>query len=404
MILEEILMKSPDISLRGKSTPESPIRKLAVHAEAARARGVHIYHLNIGQPDIPTPNEFFQALQSFEQKVLAYGPSNGLPGFLKTMTDYYRKNGIELEPGECMITTAGSEAVLFAMMAAASPGDEIIVPEPFYPNYNGFAHMAGIRLVPLGTDPENGYRLPPAKQLEQCLTPRTRAIMICSPNNPTGTVLSREEMKTVAGFALRNKLFILSDEVYREFCFSGEHVSIMEFPEIRENAILVDSLSKRYSACGARIGCIASKNRDVIRTVLKFGQARLCPPTLEQIGAMAVVKTGDRYFSEMLEEYRKRRDTLFQRLSKMKGVKCVRPEGAFYMMVTFPVSDIEKFCRWMLTDFHDQNETVMMAPGPGFYATPGRGVEEARIAYVLNTQDLNRSMDILEKGLDAYSG
>ncbi|HHS13758.1 MAG TPA: pyridoxal phosphate-dependent aminotransferase [bacterium] len=397
-------MKSPDISLRGKSTPESPIRKLAVHADAAKAHGVHIYHLNIGQPDIPTPNEFFQALQSFEQKVLAYGPSNGLPEFLKTMADYYRKNGIEVEPKDCMISTAGSEAVLFAMMAAASPGDEIIVPEPFYPNYNGFAHMAGIRLIPVGTDPENGYRLPSIQKLEQCLTTRSRAIIICSPNNPTGTVLTREEMKIVADFALHNQLFVLSDEVYREFCFSGKHVSIMEFSEISENAILVDSLSKRYSACGARVGCIVSKNKEIMKTVLKFGQARLCPPTLEQIGAMALVKTGERYFSDMLEEYRERRDTLFQRLSKIQGVKCVKPEGAFYMMVTFPVKDIEDFCRWMLTDFHDQNETVMIAPGPGFYATPGRGMREARIAYVLNSQALNRSMDILEKGLNAYPG
>lgn len=396
-------MTSPSISRRGQDTPESPIRKLAPYADQAKAKGTHIFHLNIGQPDIHTPPEFFDAVSSFDGEVLAYGPSNGYPWFREKMADYYRRSGYaHIGPDDIMITTAGSEAVLFAMMAAASPGEEILVFEPFYPNYNGFAHMAGIHLVPVGSDPETGYHLPPRGAIEEKIGPKTRAVLICTPNNPTGTILTPGEMETIRDLALDNGLFVLSDEVYREFTFDGVHTSILSFPELEKHAVQLDSLSKRYSACGARIGCIVSKNGQVLETVLKFGQARLCPPTLEQVGSAAVVEAGDRYFDGMVEEYRRRRDTIFEGLTSIPGVTCKKPEGAFYMMVTFPVEDVEDFARWLLKDFHLEDRTVMMAPGPGFYATRGSGRREARIAYVLKEDDLKASVEVLREALARY--
>ena len=385
-------MDVPSISERGRATPPSPIRKLVPYAEAAKARGVKIYHLNIGQPDIPTPPEFFEAVHRFDGKVLAYGHSKGLASFLRSLKDYYCRVGYtHIETEDIVATTGGSEAVIFAMMAITSPDDEIITFEPFYTNYNGFAHMAGITLVPVGTDPETGYHLPPRERIEAKITPRTKGILLCTPNNPTGTVYRREEIEEIEELVLRHNLFVLSDEVYREFVYEGEHTSILSFPRLMQHAVLLDSLSKRYSVCGARVGCVVSKNSDVVETILKFGQARLCSATLEQVAASAAVDAGDKYFEKMIREYKLRRDTVFNGLLEIPGVTCKRPKGAFYVMTTFPVDDIEDFSRWLLTDFDVGGETTMIAPGPGFYATPGKGMREARIAYVLNADDLKKS-------------
>ena len=396
---------NPNISERGLSTPASPIRKLAPFAERAKEKGVKVYHLNIGQPDIHTPNEFYSAVKNFDKSVLAYGPSNGLHEFRNTLMAYYHRNGFTMvENSDIMVTTAGSEAVLFSMMAAASPGEEILTFEPFYPNYNGFARMAGINLIPVGTDPDTGYHLPDLDAIETKISDKTRAILICSPNNPTGTVYRKEEMEVIRDLALKHNLFVLSDEVYREFVFDGSYTGILSFPDLSQNAIMMDSLSKRYSACGARVGCIVSKNKEVMETVLKFGQARLCPPTLEQTAAEALVQHGDQYFSDMLNEYKSRRDTIYDLLMAMPGVRCKKPEGAFYLMVTFPVDDIEKFSQWLLTDFDINGETTMMAPGPGFYASSGKGRQEARIAYVLNNDDIRKAITIVREGLTKYNG
>lgn len=396
-------MTVPSVSERGLNTPASPIRKLAPYADEAKAKGRRVYHLNIGQPDIPTPPEFFDAIENFNESVLAYNPSNGILPFRHSLEGYYQRVGyMDIGVDDIMVTTGGSEAVLFSMMAVASPGDEIIAFEPFYPNYNGFAHMAGLRIVPIGTKPETGYHLPAKDEIEQKITSKTRAILINSPNNPTGTIFTLEEMETIKNLALKHNLFVLSDEVYREFTFDGKHTSVLSFPDLSQHAIVMDSLSKRYSACGARIGCIVSKNSDVMQTVLKFGQARLCPPTLEQVGSAAIVDGGDKYFSDMITEYKNRRDTIYDALTDIPGVRCGKPEGAFYTMVTFPVDDIEAFARWILADFEVDGGTTMIAPGPGFYATPGKGKQEARIAYVLNCEDLKKAINVLKQGLSAY--
>jgi aspartate aminotransferase len=394
----------PKVSERGLATPVSPIRKLAPFAEQAKAKGIKVYHLNIGQPDIQTPPEFYMEVRTYSEKVLAYGPSNGLQEFRETLLSYYHRNGFsKLENQDIMVTTAGSEAVLFSMMAVASPDEEIITFEPFYPNYNGFARMAGIRLIPVSTDPERGYHLPDTTEIESKITSKTRAILLCSPNNPTGTVYSRKEMERIGDLVLKHNLFLLSDEVYREFVFDGSYTGILTIPDLTQHAILMDSLSKRYSVCGARVGCIASKNAEVMKTVLKFGQARLCPPTLEQIAATALVQHGDKYFKDMVMEYKNRRDALYNLLVAIPGVFCKKPEGAFYLMVTFPVDDIETFSQWLLTDFNIDQETTMMAPGPGFYATAGKGKQEARIAYVLNIQDIEKAIHIVREGLLQYN-
>jgi aspartate aminotransferase len=393
----------PAISQRGQTTPASPIRKLAPYAVQAQKHGIKIYNVNIGQPDIRTPMEFFQAIREYSQQVLAYGPSDGIPPYLESLERYYQHCGYtHITQKDIMVTTGGSEAIVFTMMAIASPGDEIIVFEPFYPNYNGFSKMAAVNLVPIATDPENGYCLPSRGEIESKITPKTRAILVCTPNNPTGTILTRDEMSVVKDLALKHDLFVISDEVYREFVFEGEHTSILSFPDIAQQAIVTDSISKRYSACGARLGCIVSKNAQVMETTLKFGQARLCPPTLGQVGAKALVDSGDKYIKEMISEYKKRRDTVFDGLHEIPGVRCNKPPGAFYMMVTFPVDDIEDFARWLLTDFNVDNETILIAPGPGFYATPGRGKQEARIAFVLNSENMKKAINVLKQALRVY--
>ncbi|HVP58659.1 MAG TPA: pyridoxal phosphate-dependent aminotransferase [bacterium] len=390
------------LSKRALEMQASPIRKLVPLADEAKAKGIKVYHLNIGQPDIPTPPEFMDALRSYDSHVLAYGNSKGDAAYIKTLVEYYKHRGIEVEARDIQVTTGGSEAIIFAMICVANVGEEIIVFEPFYTNYNGFAAMADVRLVPLTLAAETGFHLPPRAAIEAAITPSTRAILVCSPNNPTGTVYTREEMAAIAAIAKAHNLFVLSDEVYREFVYEGRHTSIMDIEGTSDRAILLDSISKRYSACGARIGCLVSRNHQVMEAALKMGQARLCSPSIEQYAATQTAKIKDAYFEHTMEEYRRRRDTVYDELMKIPGVVCLKPSGAFYIMAKLPVADIEDFARWMLTDFSLDGATTMIAPGPGFYATPGKGNDEARIAYVLNVEDLKRAMRILAKGIEVY--
>jgi aspartate aminotransferase len=394
---------NPKLSRRAAMMPASPIRKLVPFADEAKKKGVKVYHLNIGQPDIATPTEFMNAIRNFDQEVLAYGHSQGSIEFREKLSEYYSRYNIELSPEEIVVTTGGSEAIIFAMMAVCEPGEEIIVPEPFYTNYNGFAVEAGVNLVPLTTYAETGFHLPGKEEIRSEMTSKTRAIIFCSPNNPTGTVFTKEELETLGELAIEHNLFLLSDEVYREFIYEGTHTSIMNIPGIDNRAILLDSISKRFSACGARIGCLASKNKEVVETALRFGQARLCSPSIEQYGAMAALSLQEDYFKSMADEYRRRRDAVYEALMQIPGTVCEKPSGAFYIMAKLPVDDIEAFSQWMLTDFRLDNETTMIAPGPGFYATPGRGKNEARLAYVLNVEDLNRAMKALAVGIEKYN-
>ena len=395
---------SMSTSKRVGKVPPSPIRKLVPFADAATAAGKKIYRINIGQPDIETPQSFWDAVHEFPSRVLAYGNSRGLPTYTAKLIEYYDRAGIPIVADNIVVTTGGSESIVFAMMAVCDPGDEIIVFEPFYPNYNGYAAMANATLVPVTTDPRNGYRLPSRGDIESKITDKTRAILICSPNNPTGTVLSREEMETIASVAIDHNLFVISDEVYREFIYEGEHTSVMHIAGLEDRAILLDSISKRFSACGARLGCLISKNKEITDAADRLAQARLCPPTLEQIGATAILDgLDDEYFHAMEEEYRRRRDVAFEEISKIEGAFCRKPKGAFYMMVTLPIDDVEVFAKWMLTDFDSNGETTMIAPGPGFYATKGKGINEARLAYVLREKNLRRAIQILGEGIEAYN-
>lgn len=383
--------------------PASPIRKLVPLGDAAKQRGTHVYHLNIGQPDIETPPEFFDAVRSYQEKVIAYGNSQGIRLFIESLQEYYASLSMPLAYDDIVITTGGSEAIMFAMMAVAQPGDEILVFEPFYTNYNGFAIMAGVTLVPVGTKAEDGFHLPSAEEIESHITPRTRAMVICNPNNPTGTVLRDDELDTVRDLALKHNLYVLSDEVYREFAYEGAARSVLQIEGLEQHAVVMDSLSKRYSLCGGRMGAVISRNRAFMDVMLRFGQARLCSATLEQVGAAALVAAGAKYFDPMIAEYRQRRDATFEELQKIPGMLCRKPSGAFYIMAQFPVDDIEGFAAWLLTDFSDGGETTMLAPGPGFYATPGRGTSEARLAYVLNAQECRRAVEIVARGIEAYN-
>ena len=396
-------MRSPLISQRANDMPASPIRKLVPFADAAKKKGIKIYHLNIGQPDIPTPPEFMDAIRNYSEEVLAYGHSKGSRQYLSGLVQYYKRKGIQVEEKDIQVTTGGSEAIIFAMICIAGVGDEIIVFEPFYTNYNGFAMMADVKLIPVTLQAEDGFHLPSREKIEEKITAKTRGILICSPNNPTGTLYTREEMEMIAEISKRHDLFILSDEVYREFVYEGEHTSIMHLQDISNHAIILDSVSKRYSACGARIGCMVSKNKEVISAALRMGQARLCSPSIEQAGAASALKIGEDYFERMAAEYMRRRDTVCDELMKIPGAMCLKPNGAFYVMARLPVKDIEDFSQWMLTDFNLNGETTMIAPGPGFYATPGKGQDEARIAYVLNVDDLKKAMRIIAKGIETYN-
>lgn len=391
------------LSRRAQEIPASPIRKFIPLAEETKKRGIRIYHLNIGQPDIPTPEEFMRAVKNYDEEVLAYGNSQGSAPLLEELVRYYQRYNIDLQTRDIVVTTGGSEAIIFAMICVADADDEIIVFEPFYTNYNGFARMADVRLVPITTYAETGFHLPEQKKIEEKITPKTKAILISSPGNPTGMVCTREELERLVSICKEHDLFLLSDEVYREFVYEGEHISAFELDDMQDRVILLDSISKRFSACGARVGCIASKNQEVMSTALRLGQARLCSPSIEQHAAAQALRIPQEYFEKIKEEYRKRRDLVFEELLQIPQVVCIRPQGAFYIMAKFPVSDVEDFTRWMLTDFDLENETTMLAPGPGFYATLGKGKDEARIAYVLNVDDLRKAMRILKRGIQVYN-
>ncbi|KQC12032.1 MAG: aspartate aminotransferase [Candidatus Cloacimonas sp. SDB] len=392
-----------NLSERAAGIQASPIRKLKPYDDAARLKGIKVYHLNIGQPDIETPDEMLQVYSNYQDKILAYGPAQGLDEYRTNLVKYYQKHGIMLDRESIIITTAGSEAIIFAMLVTCNPGDEIIIPEPFYTNYNGFATIAGIKIVPLTTKAEEGFKLPDDEAIEALITPRTKAIMICNPGNPTGAVYPREDLLRLSEIVQQNNLYVISDEVYREFVYDGlTHTSIMEIPGLEKNAIMVDSISKRYSACGARIGCFITQNKEIIAATLKFAQARLCPPTIDQLAANAAIDIEEEYFDKILKEYDKRRNLVFRELQKVEGIICKKPQGAFYIIAKLPIADAEKFIIWMLSEFSVDNETVMFAPAEGFYATPGLGKDEIRLAYVLNEAALLKAMNIFRKGLEEY--
>ncbi len=393
---------SLQISNRNNMMQESPIRKLAPFADRAKEKGIKVYHLNIGQPDIKTP-EGMRAAYRETPEIVAYGPSAGLTSYRKKLAGYYQGRGIAVSAGDVFITTGGSEAIIFSFLAALSPGDEVIVPEPFYTNYNGFAVMAGVTIVPITTTIENGFHLPAIEDFEKVRTEKTRAVLFSNPGNPTGAVFSREALEDLAEFARRYNLYIISDEAYREFTYGERQaVSILELSGLEENAILIDSVSKRYSACGARVGTLITRNTKLMEVILKFGQARLCPPTIDQMAAEAAVDTPDDYFKKVNAEYKKRRDFAFQALSEIPGVTVKKPEGAFYIIAQLPVRDADHFAEWMLSDFSFNGATTMVAPAGGFYATKGLGKNQIRIAYVLNTGDLKNAIEILKEGLKKY--
>ncbi len=400
---KEVAMKV--LSHRGETMPSSPIRRLVPYADRAKEAGRHVYHLNIGQPDIPTPDTFMNPIKNLNMPVLEYGPSGGYLSLRTKLGAYYQRYGIDVNHENILVTTGGSEAILFTMMAITDPGDEIIVPEPFYTNYNGFAVEAGVKIVPITSSIENDFQLPPIETIADNISERTRAILICNPNNPTGYVYSDEELEALRDMVLDHDLFLLADEVYREFTYDDlSHTSILQLPGIEDRTVMLDSVSKRYSACGARIGMIVSKNKQIIETALKFGMARLCPPSIEQLGVEGGIDTPKAYFNEVLNEYTRRRNVMVEQLRKMPGVIAPMPKGAFYLIVKLPVDDTDRFAQWLLTDFHVDNATVMIAPANGFYSTPGLGQNEARIAYVLNVEDIKKAMHILDEGLRRYPG
>lgn len=391
------------MSARAATIQASPIRKLVPFADAAKKRGIKVYHLNIGQPDIETPPEFWMAIKSYAQKVLAYGHSQGLASYLQALCGYYKRHGLEINPDSIVVTTGGSEAIVFAFLLVAGPGDRILVFEPFYTNYNGFATMAGVELVPVETRAEDGFHFPSRREIERAIDSKTRAVLICNPNNPTGTLFTREEIGMIIDMAREHGLFVLSDEVYREFVYEGRHTSIFDYSDVDDFAVMLDSISKRFSACGARIGNLVTKNQRLHEAAVKFGQARLCSPTLEQVGAEAALSLGDEYFQRVIGEYKRRRDVVYEGLMRIEGTICMKPSGAFYAMAKLPVDDAEEFARFLLADFSVDGRTVMVAPGPGFYATPDRGKSECRIAYVLNTDALEDAMRILKLGVEAFN-
>jgi aspartate aminotransferase len=392
----------PDISHRGQVMPASPIRKLVPYAEAAKKKGIRVYHLNIGQPDIETPPSALDAVRNFHFKVLEYSHSGGNESYRRKLVKYYASKGIDINYHQIIITTGGSEAILFGFLGCMDPGDEIIIPEPFYANYNGFAVEAGIKVVPVTSYINTGFALPSAADFEKAVTKRTRAIMICNPNNPTGYLYSLEEWETLRQLALKYNLYLFSDEAYREFCYEGSHFSAMQLEGMDEHVVLMDTISKRYSACGGRIGAFITRNKGLHQIVMKFAQARLSPPTFAQILGEAAVDLPENYFETTREEYRKRRDLLVRRLNEMPGVFCPNPGGAFYAMASLPVPDADVFCQWLLESFSYKEETVMLAPASGFYGSAGSGLNEVRLAYVLNQESIASAMDILQAALEVY--
>ena len=395
----------PSISEKGKLMPASPIRKLVPYAEEAKRKGRKVYHLNIGQPDIPTPEVALNALRNINLKVIEYSHSAGNESYRRKLASYYQKIGININHTEMLITTGGSEAIIFALMACINPGEEVITPEPFYANYNGFATTAGIKIVPVTSYIKDDFALPPIQDIEKKITSKTKGIIVCNPNNPTGYLYSKEELLHLKEIVKKHDLFLFSDEAYRDFCYDGaEHFSAMNLEGIDNNVILLDSVSKRYSECGVRIGALITKNKDVISTALKFAQARLSPPGLGQIVGEASIDTPDEYFKEVNREYTARRNYMVEALNKIPGVYCPKPKGAFYTVVKLPVDDADKFAKWLLEEFEYKNQTVMVAPASGFYSTPGSGKNEVRIAYVLKIDDLKNAMMILTEALKVYPG
>lgn len=393
----------PKISNKGKLMPESPIRKLVPYSEVAKKKGLKVYHLNIGQPDIKTPEVALQAVKNADISVLEYSHSAGFESYRNKLADYYTTHGVAVAPENIIITTGGSEALLFAMGSTMDQGDEIIIPEPFYANYNGFSTASGVKVVPVISTIDEGFALPPIDAFEKLITPKTKAILICNPGNPTGYLYSQDEINQLAAIVKKHDLFLIADEVYREFIYDdAKHYSVMNVSGIEDHAIMIDSVSKRYSMCGARIGCIVSKNKEVMATAMKFAQARLSPPTYAQIASEAALETPQSYFDEVISEYKDRRDTLVTGLEAIDGVKVATPKGAFYCIAQLPVDNADDFAQWLLESFDYQGETVMVAPAAGFYSTPGVGLNEVRIAYVLNKEDLIKAVNVLKEALKVY--
>jgi len=394
----------PKVSERGLAMPESPIRKLAPLAEQAKSEGVHVYHLNIGQPDLPTPREAIEAIQNFDAKTLSYTPSQGILSYRESLKDYYNSFNIDVDVDDIIVTTGGSEAVMFAFMSCLDPGDEIIVPEPSYANYNAFAIACGATIKTIPAKIEDGFALPPMAEFEKLITPNTRGIMICNPNNPTGYLYTQEELNSIRDLVKKHDLFLFSDEVYREFCYTGSpYISAFHLEGITNNVILIDSVSKRYSECGIRIGALITKNKEVRQNVMKFCQARLSPPLIGQVAAEASLKTSDLYMRKCYNAYIERRKYLIDRLNRIEGVYCPIPMGAFYCVAKLPVDDADDFCAWLLKEYRHEGATVFLAPMSGFYTAPGYGNDEVRIAYVLEKNDLSKSMKILELALKEYN-
>lgn len=394
----------PKVSIKGQQMPESPIRKLVPYAEIAKKKGHKVYHLNIGQPDIKTPEVALEAVKKADISVLEYSHSAGFESYRTKLSQYYKNHGLPIDTQDIIITTGGSEALLFAMGSTMDAGDEIIIPEPFYANYNGFSTASGVNVVPVISGIETGFALPPIEAFEKLITPKTKAILICNPGNPTGYLYSQEEILKLAEIVKKHDLFLIADEVYREFIYDGDkHFSVMNVPGLEENAIMIDSVSKRYSMCGARIGCIVSKNKEVMATAMKFAQARLSPPTYAQIASEAALETPQSYFDDVISEYKDRRDTLITELNKIEGVKVATPKGAFYCIAKLPIDNADKFAQWLLESYDLNGETVMVAPAAGFYSTPNVGLDEVRIAYVLKKDDLIKSVQILKEAITTYN-
>lgn len=392
----------PSISNRAQSMQASPLRKLASIAEERKKNGIKVYHLNIGQPDLPTDKIFYEQLFKIPQTTVAYAPSNGIPQTIRAWKKYFEHVGIQFDESEIIITQGGSEAIIFAMSSICDANEEIIVFEPFYTNYNGFATLADVRLVPIPLSIKNGFHLPSESEIEKYITPKTRGILITNPSNPTGTVYSKEELQRLVNLVKRYNLFLLSDEVYREFAYEGEFISVMDFPEISQQTILLDSASKRFNLCGARIGVLASHNVEVVQSALKFAMARLSVATIEQLAIIPMLEDSVKYTLPIVEEFRKRRDVVYETISEIEGVTYYKPEGAFYIIIGLPVNDAEHFARWLIEDFDYNNETVLIAPAQGFYATPGKGINEVRIAFMLNVDDMKKSLKILSIALKEY--
>ncbi len=395
----------PKISVKGQKMPESPIRKLVPFAEEAKKKGRKVYHLNIGQPDIETPEVALNAVRNYDHKVIEYSHSAGMLSLRERLTDYYKTVNIDVSPDQIIVGAGASEALLFAFQSIMDPDDEVIIPEPFYANYNGFATNAGIKVTPIVSDIETGFALPPMEAFEKAITEKTKAILVCNPNNPTGYLYSKEEMETLRDLVKKYDLYLIADEVYREFTYDGKtHYSAMYLDGIDDNVILIDSVSKRYSACGVRIGWMVSRNKEVISTALKFAQARLSPPTFGQVAAEAAVNTPDAYFDAVIKEYIARRNAVVEGINKIEDAFCPNPSGAFYVVARLPIDDSDRFCRWLLEDFEFENQTVMLAPASGFYSTPGKGKDEVRISYVLKVKDLKSSVKVLAEALKVYPG